>query len=601
LSFFFFIFIFIVHFHFHFTMPQLMNGSGGIKTNGHGIGGQDGHGAAAQGRKLTKNEKKRLKKKENVHDQNDPANTADHSNKKIANGKGKESDDEDGKIEIDYISADLNDIVGGDESIMQQFKNIFEKFTKAEDLTAKTTTTPTATADPHANNALTDAGEAVAAGEADTSDEPKKISKKKKKLMSRLTVAQLKQLVQRPDVVEAHDITASDPRLLVYLKAYRNTIPVPRHWCHIRQYLQGKRGIEKPPFQLPEFIADTGIAKIRETVMEQESQKKAKQKARDKMQPKTGKIDIDYQVLHDAFFKYQTKPKLTTMGELYYEGKEFEVHMKEMKPGVLSAALKEALGMGDNMPPPWLINMQRYGPPPSYPTLKIPGLSAPIPPGCQFGYHVGGWGKPPVDEYGRPLYGDVFGAVAVTESVSEAVDKTSRWGTIKVQEDEGEEDDEEEEAEEEEGPEATERQGRKGSRGEDASGVETPSTIADGISTINSGLETPDIIDLRKRLGGTETPDSVYGGGAPKELYTVIQERASVGGSKGQLFGSDRTYVVPSASGSSGTGSLNDIDEDEAGGADGDYADGDADDGKGKRKRRLDSSSVAKRYKDFKF
>ncbi|KAK8952157.1 hypothetical protein KSP39_PZI004175 [Platanthera zijinensis] len=41
---------------------------------------------------------------------------------------------------------------------------------------------------------------------------------------------------------------------------------------------------------------------------------------------------------------------------------------------------------------------QRYGPPPSYPQLKIPGLNAPIPPGASFGYHPGGWGKPPVDE-----------------------------------------------------------------------------------------------------------------------------------------------------------------------------------------------------------
>ncbi|RZS15562.1 hypothetical protein BHM03_00047405 [Ensete ventricosum] len=40
----------------------------------------------------------------------------------------------------------------------------------------------------------------------------------------------------------------------------------------------------------------------------------------------------------------------------------------------------------------------RYGPPPSYPHLKIPGLNAPIPPGASFGYHPGGWGKPPVDE-----------------------------------------------------------------------------------------------------------------------------------------------------------------------------------------------------------
>lgn len=81
--------------------------------------------------------------------------------------------------------------------------------------------------------------------------------------------------------------------------------------------------------------------------------------------------------------------------------------------------------------------LQRYGPPPSYPHLKIPGLNAPIPYGAKFGYAHGDWGKPPVDEvgstlsclqflldlyylfftygfqlvtqYGRPLYGDVFG------------------------------------------------------------------------------------------------------------------------------------------------------------------------------------------------
>jgi splicing factor 3B subunit 2 len=97
------------------------------------------------------------------------------------------------------------------------------------------------------------------------------------------------------------------------------------------------------------------------------------------------------QVLHDAFFKCQTKPKLTSHGDLYYEGKEFEVlllcspfvfmicqkqrglchtehnavhvctqqvKLREMKPGMLSRELKEALGMPDGAPPPWLINMQ---------------------------------------------------------------------------------------------------------------------------------------------------------------------------------------------------------------------------------------------------
>lgn len=259
-------------------------------------------------RRLTKNEKRRQKKKE----EKSLASTAAPSSTPTVEMK-EDKDVED--IEIDYVSAEVKELESN-SYMFEQFKSIFEKFAKPEELTS-------------GNLNTTDAGQGGALVQADEDsskvEEQKKLSKKKKKLMSRLSVAELKQLVNRPDVVEAHDVTASDPRLLVYLKAYRNTVPIPRHWCHKRKYLQGKRGIEKPPFQLPEFIAETGISKIRDTVIEQEALKKSKQKARDKMQPKMGKIDIDYQVLHDAFFKYQTKPKITGHGDLYYEGKEFEV------------------------------------------------------------------------------------------------------------------------------------------------------------------------------------------------------------------------------------------------------------------------------------
>ena len=36
----------------------------------------------------------------------------------------------------------------------------------------------------------------------------------------------------------------------------------------------------------------------------------------------------------------------------------FQVKLKEMKPGHLSQELKDALGMPEGAPPPWLINMQ---------------------------------------------------------------------------------------------------------------------------------------------------------------------------------------------------------------------------------------------------
>ena len=129
--------------------------------------------------------------------------------------------------------------------------------------------------------------------------------------------------------------------------------------------LQGKRGIEKPPFDLPDFIKKTGIMEMREALQEKEDKQGLKSKMREKARPKMGKIDIDYQKLHDAFFKWQTKPRMTLHGDLYYEGKEFEIRLKEKKPGDLSDDLRTSLGMpvGPNahkVPPPWLIAMQRY-------------------------------------------------------------------------------------------------------------------------------------------------------------------------------------------------------------------------------------------------
>ena len=56
---------------------------------------------------------------------------------------------------------------------------------------------------------------------SDEEEEEEKMSKKKLRKLNRFTVAALKQLVSRPDVVEIHDVTAADPRLLVHLKATR--------------------------------------------------------------------------------------------------------------------------------------------------------------------------------------------------------------------------------------------------------------------------------------------------------------------------------------------------------------------------------------------
>lgn len=91
-------------------------------------------------------------------------------------------------------------------------------------------------------------------------------------------------------------------------------------------------------------------------------------------------------------------------GDLYYEGKEYEIRMRGYKPGRMSPELRHALGIPENAPPPWLPIMQRYGPPPAYPNLKIPGVNAPVPDAFSHGY-----GKLFTDEKGFTVYADPHG------------------------------------------------------------------------------------------------------------------------------------------------------------------------------------------------
>uniref|UniRef100_A0A7E4VRX9 PSP domain-containing protein n=1 Tax=Panagrellus redivivus TaxID=6233 RepID=A0A7E4VRX9_PANRE len=376
--------------------------------------------------------------------------------------------------------------------------------------------------------------ELEAAGEAIS------LSRKKLRLAMQPSIASLKASAKRADIVEWADVTSRDPFLLVELKTYRNTVPVPRHWNAKRKYLAGKRGFERPPFDLPDFIKRTGIMEMRETAWEKEEAQTLKSKMRERARPKMGKIDIDYQKLHDAFFKWQTKPNLTRMGELYYEGKELEAQMRDKKPGQMTDELRIALGMpigptANRFPPPWLIAMQRYGPPPSYPNLKIPGLNCKIPEGCSFGYHAGGWGKPPVDEYGKPLYGDVFGLEAgIAASFEEDADVDRRhWGEFLT---DGEES---EESEEEDNEQPEEEEANADENETPANGYDTPAPT-EGFSTPSVlGTETPDAIELRKR----KADESSVGGDTPQPLYTVLPEKR-VDRFAGQMMGSTHVYDI---------------------------------------------------------
>ncbi|KAF8261265.1 DUF382-domain-containing protein [Lactarius quietus] len=405
---------------------------------------------------------------------------------------------------VEYVSEQL-DLKG---AALEAFSEVFSRFQfDTEDTTVKSE-------DPSKGEVIYSDDEVAGETDSEAEGEKKPLSKKKQRKLNRLTVAELKQLVSKPEVVEWTDVSAADPRLLLHLKCYRNTIPIPAHWSAKRDYLQGKRGIEKPPFQLPSYIADTGIATQRDAIKEKEANMSLKAKTH--------------------------QPPLTGFGEMYYEGKEFETSLKEKRPGDLSPELVEALSIPPLAPPPWLISMQRFGPPPSYPTLRIPGLNAPIPEGhsAQWGFHPGGWGKPPLDEYNRPLYGDVFGVLPKTNdtAVGEPVDK-NLWGELEPEEDEEEEEsDEEEEEEEEEATEAAPTDGMQ-----TPSGLATPSGMASVVSTVAAGLETPDFLELRKTTTAPVRDES-----GNRQLYSVLPEKqTSVRG----LMGSERGYDVSGVSG----------------------------------------------------
>ncbi|KAH8906750.1 DUF382-domain-containing protein [Coniochaeta sp. PMI_546] len=518
--------------------------------------------------KMTKNQLRRLKKKEQKKAHAEPSKsdekdvpvesngdaTADEPSAKddSTNLEVKKEPGTEDKKEADGPAPDFIPLDEDDDPTFAMYKDILSKFGMSmedEDITKEANA-------GNRGDVFFDDDDQIPDEEEEATGETK-LSKKKRKKLNKLSIAELKALVKNPEVVEWNDVSSSDPRLLVQIKAQRNIVPVPGHWSLKREYLSSKRGIEKPPFKLPKFIAETGITEMRDAVLEKQAEQSLKQKQRERVQPKMGKLDIDYSKLYDAFFRFQTKPDLTRFGDVYHEGKEWEADYRVFKPGELSDALKEALGMQPGFPPPWLLQQQRLGPPPSYPTLKIPGLNAPLPPGANWGFQAGQWGKPPLDEYNRPLYGgDIFGilgapgqqpgqpgfqqaAVAQPQQAQsfptgEPVERTL-WGELQPPAEESEEEEDSEEEEEEEDEDAPPAAAGM----ETPSGLETPGGYASTVRTdLPSGVETAMAgeFDLRKttRRAGYETEEA-----APRSAYTVVPERQ---GRVEGFFGSERTY-----------------------------------------------------------
>ncbi|KAK5703215.1 hypothetical protein LTR97_004164 [Elasticomyces elasticus] len=495
--------------------------------------------AAAKARKPTKNEQRRAKKKQQKKDV--PTTPSAHEASPAVQEPSTQSQPQnepepiDDEEDADIAAFDLPP----EDPLLTQFASVFKKFNEVR------VTEEEAAEDPPDKPTLLENEDFIPDEDEEAGETANNLSKKAAKKASKLSIAELKALVRKPDIVDWTDPSAADPKLLVNIKSARNVVPVPAHWALKREYLSSKRGVEKAGFALPKFIAETGISEMRDATLDKQADASLKSRQRERVAPKMGKLDIDYQKLYSAFFHRQTKPSLTRYGEVYYEGKEYETNLRHLRPGELSEELKEALNMPPGAPPPWLINMQKVGPPPSYPSLRVPGLNAAPPVGAGWGFQPGGYGKPPLDESGRPLWGgDVFGLgeVETQGEAQESVDK-SLWGELQVFEEEEEEEEEDEEDEDEDEDDDEEKEGGRGTETPFGTGLETPGGITSTVPTDFGGIHSMggEEFNLRKQRRGTETEESSH----PRSAGQVLQERSIR--AEG-FFGGEKAYTIAGTS-----------------------------------------------------
>ena len=399
-------------------------------------------------------------------------------------------------------SAPIKHIEIESDPLFSQFQEVFNKFQGDN-----TSVESNARTEPRQQLNESDEHEIEESHESDSDEEEEPLSKRQLRRRNKIPLATLKASVTRPQVVEWYDVDAHDPYMLVSIKSQPNVVQVPGHWSSKREYLSSRRGVEKQPFQLPKFIRDTGIQDMRNN-----DDLTLKQQQRERVQPKMGKLGIDYQKLHDAFFKFQSKPRLFGYGDIYFEGREttdeYADEIAKIKPGVVSSTLRHALGMQDNVftaPPPWLDIMINIGKPPAYANLLIPGLD--------MEYSNDGY-KPVNFDNELGMYQDDN-------------ERNSHWGKLEdvaESSDEGDEDDEGDESDEE------------SDKDEEIQYANEEDDIDD--ASVPEKVEITEYGGIKSRRKENSAPESTE----PKQLYTIIKENKQNTGK--ELLGTEFSYDI---------------------------------------------------------
>lgn len=185
--------------------------------------------------KLSKNQLRRLKNKEKKHDETATDEAGNHSAEPNADRSAVKVEEQEethqgtGRSEENVHHDDnipVNDVAEPDLSdpSLAEFAHIFSKF-QADSSTSDDEVKDDGPAKAEViysdeeEDDEEDRERALANAKANNSKE--KLSRKKRKQAAKLSVAELKTLVTKPEVVEWFDCDARDPRLLVELKSYR--------------------------------------------------------------------------------------------------------------------------------------------------------------------------------------------------------------------------------------------------------------------------------------------------------------------------------------------------------------------------------------------
>merc|ERR1712032_783118 len=129
-------------------------------------------------------------------------------------------------------------------------------------------------------------------------------SKRKNRVASRPSLVSLKQLSPKAEEVFSFDTTAEDPHTLLYLKSVFDSREVPTNWdrrqCKIMTLCNFSA-----LFVLPSFLLSTGVSAIRNH--DSYDINNTSYSGRNRIRPKNSRIQLNYDVLRDVFFKYQFK------------------------------------------------------------------------------------------------------------------------------------------------------------------------------------------------------------------------------------------------------------------------------------------------------